>query len=48
MEPLHIALGVLAAIVALSIAINYFDSRMKPGEMGRQARDSGPRRSPRR
>ncbi|MGA4634834.1 hypothetical protein ACPA5B_13240 [Pseudomonas solani] len=48
MEPLHIAFAVLAAIVALSIAINYFDSRMKPGEMGRQARDKSPRRAPRR
>ncbi|GAC1033284.1 hypothetical protein thsps21_41130 [Pseudomonas sp. No.21] len=48
MEPLHIAFGVLAAIVALSITINYVDSRMKPGDIARQARDKAPRRTPRR
>ncbi|BBP83835.1 hypothetical protein PSm6_56690 [Pseudomonas solani] len=48
MEPLHIALSVLVAIVALSIAINYVDSRMKPGDLARQARDKASRRTPRR
>lgn len=38
MEPLHIGLSILIAIVVFGTAINYFDQRLKPGQIRDQAR----------
>ncbi|UXJ50128.1 hypothetical protein [Pseudomonas citronellolis] len=37
MEPLHIGLTILIAIVVFGTAINYFDQRLKPGQIREQA-----------
>lgn len=38
MEPLHIGLTLLIAIVVFGTAINYFDHRIKPREVREQER----------
>lgn len=38
MEPLHIGLTILIAIVLFGTAINYFDQRVKPREIREQER----------
>lgn len=36
MEPVHIGLTILIAIVVFGTAINYFDHRLKPGQIRAQ------------